>query len=117
MTILANVLMGESLTPDDIPCEGISKITLDDIDKARKAGKRYKLIGEIKREQGKVTASVAPMMVDLDHPLAGVNGAVNAVTFGTDLMGDITINGAGAGRIETGYSILVDILDLHHSQR
>jgi len=117
VTILANVLMGEDLTPGDIPCEGISKITLEDIDKARKAGKRYKLIGEIKREQGKVTASVAPMMVDLDHPLAGVNGAVNAVTFGTDLMGDITINGAGAGRIETGYSILVDILDLHHSQR
>jgi homoserine dehydrogenase len=52
-------------------------------------------------------------MVDLTHPLAGVSGAVNAVTFTTDLMGDVTINGAGAGRIETGFSILIDILDIH----
>jgi len=115
VTILANVLMGESLKPTDIPCEGITKITLDDIEKAKSQGKRWKLIGEVKREHGKVSASVSPQMVDLTHPLAGVMGAVNAVTFTTDMMGDVTINGPGAGKIETGYSILIDILEIHRN--
>ncbi len=113
VTILANVLMGESLKPDDIPCQGITSITLDDVEKAKAEGKRWKLIGEIKRDGHKVAASVAPMMIDLSHPLAGVMGAMNAVTFTTDLLGDVTITGAGAGKTETGFSILIDILEIH----
>ena len=115
VTILANVLMGENVKPDDIPCKGITQITLDDIEKAKSEGKRWKLIGEVKREGGKIAASVSPQMVDLAHPLAGVMGAVNAVTFTTDLMGDVTVNGAGAGRTETGYSILIDMLEIHRN--
>jgi homoserine dehydrogenase len=115
VTILANVVMGANLTPDDIPCKGISHLTLDDIEKARAEGKRWKLIGEVKREGGGISASVAPVMVELSHPLAGVSGAVNALTFSTDLMGDVTITGAGAGKVETGFSILVDILDIHRN--
>ena len=116
VTILANVVMGARLKPDDIPCKGITAITLDDIEQARQEGKRWKLIGEVKKEGGKVSASVAPMKVELSHPLAGVSGAVNAVTFSTDLMGDVTITGAGAGRIETGFSILTDILEIHRGK-
>ena len=115
VTILANVVMGANVTPKDIPCKGISQITLDDIEDARKQGKRWKLISEVRREGDKVTASVAPMMVDLSHPLAGVGGAANALTFTTDLMGDVTITGAGAGRTETGFSILVDILEINRN--
>jgi homoserine dehydrogenase len=117
VTILANVIMGESLTPDQIPCKGISQITLDDIEEARSEGKRWKLIGEIKREAGNVSASVAPMKIDQSHPLAGVGGAVNAITFSTDLMGDVTMTGAGAGRIETGFSMLVDVLEIHRNTK
>ena len=117
VTILANVVLGENLTPDQIPCKGISQITLDDIKDARNRGKRWKLIGEIKKDPSGVTASVAPIMVDLSHPLAGVNGATNAITFTTDLMGDITIIGAGAGRIETGFSVLTDILEIHRNTK
>jgi homoserine dehydrogenase len=114
-TILANVVMGENLRPDEIPCKGITAITRDDIEKAKAQGKRWKLIGEIKRNRGKVAASVTPMMVDFEDPLAGVMGAVNAVTFATDLVGDVTITGAGAGRTETGFSILIDILEIHRN--
>lgn len=113
VTILANVVMGKALKPSDIPCKGISKITLKDIEKARLKNKTWKLIGEIKNVKGKVTASVKPMMIDNTHPLAGVGGATNAITFTTELMGDVTINGAGAGRIETGFSILVDLLEIN----
>lgn len=117
VTILANVLMQANLKPGDIPCKGISKITLKDIEKARNAGKRWKLIGQIKRDKDGVKASVAPMMMELSHPLAGVSGATNALTFTTDLMGDVTIIGAGAGRRETGFSILSDILAIQKQKK
>ena len=52
-------------------------------------------------------------MVPLTHPLAGIMGAVNAITFSTDLLGDVTIVGPGAGKTETGFSILTDLLDIH----
>ncbi len=113
VTILANVLMGENLKPSDIPCKGVSQITSEDIQNAKVENKKWKLIGEIKKENGTVKASVSPMMIENTHPLAGVNGAVNAITFTTDLLGDVTVTGAGAGKIETGYSILTDMLEIN----
>jgi homoserine dehydrogenase len=57
-----------------------------------------------------VHASVEPQLVDLDHPLAGVGGATNAMTITTDTLGDVTIVGPGAGRRETGFSLLNDLI-------
>ena len=42
-----------------------------------------------------------------------MSGATNAVTYTTDLMGEITLVGAGAGRVQTGFALLSDLLDLH----
>ena len=82
-------------------------------EQAKAEGKRWKLIGSTKRVDGKVVGSVAPVKVSLSDPLAGVMGATNALTFSTDLMGDVTIVGAGAGKVETGFSMLVDLIDIH----
>jgi homoserine dehydrogenase len=112
VTILGNVVFGGDLRPDDCPCEGITQITPADIDKARAEGKRYKLIGRVWREGGEVRGSVGPQLVELSHPLAGVGGATNAVTIGTDALGDVTIVGPGAGRAETGFSLLNDVLHI-----
>lgn len=111
--ILANVVMGAPLKINDIPCKGITKITPKDIEKAKKEGKRWKLIGCVENKNGKVTGSVSPEMVELTHPLAGVMGANNALTFTTDMLGDVTVVGPGAGRIQTGYAILTDMLAIH----
>lgn len=113
--ILANIVMDAGLKIADVSCEGITKITLDDIAKAKAENARWKLIGCVEKIDGKVYGSVAPEMVSLSHPLAGVMGATNALTFTTDLLGDITIVGPGAGKIETGFSILTDILAIHRS--
>ncbi|MFW3145317.1 MAG: homoserine dehydrogenase [Thermoplasmatota archaeon] len=113
VTILSNVVFGAEVKPFDNPCEGITKITSEDITRAKSNGKRYKLIGKVWREGEKVKGSVAPEEIELTHPLAGVMGAVNAATITTDALGDITIVGAGAGRRETGYSLFIDIIDIH----
>jgi len=117
VTILANVLMGASLRPSEIPCEGITEITVEKIERAKAQGMRWKLIGEAKRDGSTVHASVRPTMVDMSHPLAGVMGANNAISFDCDLLGEVTINGPGAGRVETGFSILVDLLEIHREMR
>ena len=113
VTILANIVMDTSLKIGDVSCQGITKITLDDIAKAREENCRWKLIGSVKRQGDNVIASVAPEKLPLTHPLAGVMGATNAMTFTTDLLGDVSIVGPGAGRTETGYSILTDLLKIH----
>jgi homoserine dehydrogenase len=107
------VVFGANNKPFDLPCEGITKITSEDIVKAKSDGKRYKLIGKVWRDGDQVKGSVAPEQIDLGHPLAGVMGAVNAATFSTDALGDVTIVGAGAGRKETGYSLLIDVIEIH----
>ncbi len=112
VTILAGVFFGADAKPFDYPCEGITKITAQAIAEAKKAGKRYKLIGHIWRENGQVKAAVGPEQVELSHPLAGVMGANNAVTITTDTLGEITIVGPGAGRTETGYSMLNDLIHI-----
>ena len=58
-------------------------------------------------------ASVQPTRLPLSHPLAGVSGATNALTFTTDLLGEVTLIGPGAGGIPTGFAILSDILEMH----
>jgi homoserine dehydrogenase len=112
VTILANVVFGAALKPSDSPCEGITKITSADIARAKAEGKRYKLIGRVWREGGTVKASVAPRLVDVGQPLAGVMGATNAVAITTDALGEVTVVGPGAGRAQTGFAMLTDLLTI-----
>ncbi len=114
--ILANVLMGGDLRVADVDRAGISKLTLADVAAAKTAGERWKLIARVWQEAGLTKASVQPTRLPLTHPLAGVSGAVNACTFSTDLLGDVTLVGPGAGRMETGYAVLGDLLDIAASQ-
>ena len=64
-------------------------------------------------EDGTVDARVAPLALPAHHPLAGISGPVNAVAFHTDLLGTVTVSGPGAGRIETAYALLSDIIAIH----
>jgi homoserine dehydrogenase len=113
VVILANLLMGATLTMNDVDRTGISQLTLDDIASARAGGERWKLIGKVERVDGKVTASVRPTRLRANHPLASVSGATNAITFSTRLLGDVTMIGPGAGRLETGYAVVSDLLAMH----
>ncbi len=113
VTILANTVFGASLAPADTPCTGITEITSAQIAAAAADHKRYKLIGRVWRDGTSVRASVAPQLMDLSHPLAGVGGATNAMTITTDTLGDVTVVGPGAGRRETGFALLNDLLTMN----
>jgi homoserine dehydrogenase len=113
VTILVNIVMGIPMSIDQVTCQGITKITPEDMKMAKEKNCRWKLIGSIeKKADGTVVAGVAPEMVPMTHPLAGIMGATNALTFTTDLLGDVTIVGPGAGRMQTGYAILTDLLSI-----
>ena len=113
IVILSNVLLGGNIKPSDAAREGITALSKDKILEAKKEGYRYKLIASTRKENGRIVASVAPQKLPLSDPLAGIMGANNALTFDLDLLGKVTIQGPGAGKTETGYSILVDILAIH----
>ncbi|WP_419795147.1 homoserine dehydrogenase [Pseudomonas palleroniana] len=116
VVILANELLDAKLNVSDVRCRGISTLTLDDIDQARQNNARWKLIGAATRQaDGSVSASVEPRLLDNAHPLASIGGATNAVSFNTDLIGTVTVSGPGAGRTETAFALLSDIISLHQA--
>lgn len=110
--ILAGVVLGHPLPLGDVQRKGISGITRGDIASALSRGKRIKLVAKAVRQGGSVAASVAPAELPLFHPLASVGGVMNALTFTSDNLPNITIIGPGAGRRETGQAILADMLAL-----
>ena len=116
LLILARTVMGEAVRRQDIACTGIRAVSGDDLSRAEASGARIKLIASLERTANGVVGRVAPEVVPLSDPLAGISGAVNAVTFQCDLSGDITIVGAGAGRVETGYALLIDCMNLARGQ-
>jgi homoserine dehydrogenase len=115
IVILSNVLLEGNISPSDVKRKGITSLTKEEILEARKEGFRYKLIAQTKKIDNRVEASVSPQKLSLSDPLAAIMGTYNALTFDSDLMGKVTIQGPGAGKKETGYSILSDILAIHRS--
>lgn len=109
--ILSAALFGRPRTFEEMRVEGIRGLTQADIAAARDAGERWKLIADITPE----ALTVAPVRVPLAHPLAGVSGGTNAITYSTTLLGDVTLVGAGAGGVQTGFGLLSDLLALYRA--
>jgi homoserine dehydrogenase len=107
--------MEADLSIADVDRTGITQLTPEDIASAAASGERWKLIGKVERVEGKVVASVRPTRLPISHPLASVSGATNAITFTTELLGDVTVVGPGAGRLETGYALVCDLLAMHRA--
>ena len=113
--VLANRLWGANLSAADVSCKGISILTEAMVKEASTEGCHWKLLGRAtKQSDGSIVASVSPEKLSSEHPLSGISGALNALTFTTSLLGDVTVSGPGAGRIETAYAILSDIIAIHN---
>lgn len=91
LTALMNVFMDAGITPKDIIREGISGITQDELNDAKKNNQKIKLLCHGKIQDGKPVGRVVPTRVDIDNMFATINGTAAAVTLTTDLVGDISI--------------------------
>lgn len=116
-TILANTTMGGNVRVKDVKRVGITKIGIPDIKSAQREGKKIKLIAKVWHENGKTKAKVSPENVPLTNILAHIDGSLNALTFSTDVHGDITVIGRGAGGGEAGYALLSDMLAMNRYLR
>lgn len=116
--ILASLGFGRQVSPEQVPTEGITSITLADVDYARSAGMKIKLLGRaIRRESdNKVCAFVAPHLVSDESPLANVEGVFNAISVVGDAIGDVMFYGQGAGKLPTASAVVADVMDAakHH---
>jgi len=109
---LANVLMGATLTPARVDRRGIGPSTAAEIEAARKAGRRMKLVASARVGPGGVDARVAPTAVVSSDLLASLQGQQNAVILDTDLLGEIAVVQLGAGLTQTAYGLLSDSLTI-----
>ncbi|MDR0767947.1 MAG: homoserine dehydrogenase [Methanosarcinales archaeon] len=109
IVILANTVFGMNKTINDVDRTGITQITYEALEICSKNGKTIKLIGEVKKN-GSLT--VSPRLVPIGHPLS-VSGTLNVASIQTDLAGEITVTGRGAGSIETASAILSDIISIY----
>ena len=117
VVILANLVMGASLTMADVRCQGISDLESHEVVAAASDGEHWKLIGSAERTERGIEACVQPRRLAADHPLSAIRDATNAITFTTDLLGQVTLVGPGAGRLETGFALVADLLAIHRRQR
>lgn len=113
ITILSNAVMGGNVSVKDVERVGVTGITLKEIKEAQKEGKRIKLIAKAWREGGEIKSKVSPEKVPLTDVLAHIGGTLNALTFNTDVLGEVTIVGPGAGGTEAGYALLSDMLAIN----
>ena len=117
LAILGSIAYEIKIRPDDVFREGIEAIEPVDFRYARELGYAIKLIAHTQRHPGRVEARVHPAMVPLDHPLAQVEGANNAVFVEGDLVGQVLLVGQGAGGRPTASAVVGDLIDLARSIR
>ncbi|MBK4347480.1 homoserine dehydrogenase [Lacisediminihabitans changchengi] len=113
--ILASLAFHTTVPLDLVYREGITGVTLAEVEAAKRAGYVVKLLAICERltdadgVEG-VSARVYPALVPRSHPLAAVHGAKNAVFIEAEAAGDLMFYGAGAGGVETASAVLGDLV-------
>jgi len=112
IAILSDLCFGSFINPDDIKTEGITNVSLQDVDFALRAGYKIKLIGRGLRVDGdRATAYVAPHLLPESSLLSGVDGVMNGIVVRGNALGEAMFYGAGAGRRPTASAVVADIID------
>lgn len=115
--ILASLTFGNHVYPESCYTEGITKITLADVDYAEAWGGVIKLIGSVKmQDNGKIQIKVCPMFVSRESQLANVDDVFNGIMVRGDATGDVVFYGKGAGKLPTASAVVADVIDCAKQQ-
>ena len=110
--ILASLAYGKHVYPDNVHTEGITKITLADVNFAEAFGYVIKLIGRVKKlSNGKIDIITAPMLVPFKSQLSNIDNEFNGIMVRGDCTGDVVFYGKGAGKLPTASAVVADIVD------
>ncbi len=110
--ILADLCFGKSVDPERIFVEGISGVTLEDVEYARRLGYKIKLLGRAWRlPGGHITAYVAPHLISKTSLLSNVDGVMNGIVVHGNALGECMFYGAGAGKRPTASAVVADVID------
>ena len=112
--ILSLLCFGVSPSADDVFTEGISNVTKEDFDWAKKLNKTIKLVAQIDNDTNGFNSRVYPVLVDTKHPLASIRGALNAVLVEGENINQLVFSGPGAGSAPTASAIIGDVLSACH---
>lgn len=111
IAILTAMAAGKEVDYQDIYTEGITKITDIDFKYAEKMGASVKLFGTSRIRDGKVSAYVAPVMINSSHPLYGVRDVFNGIMVRGNMLGVSMFYGSGAGKLPTASAVIADIIE------
>ena len=111
IAILTSLAYGQQVDYQDIYTEGITKITAEDFEYAKKINAAIKIFGTSKKVGDNVYAMVAPQMVYSSEPLYSVNGVFNAISVTGNMLGEVMFYGAGAGKLPTASAVVADVVD------
>jgi homoserine dehydrogenase len=111
LCLLVTLAFGTLLKPARVYTEGISRVTLADINYARQLGYTIKLLAIAKDDGSAIEARVHPTMIPQRHLLAGVSEAFNAIYVHSEALGPSMYYGRGAGQLPTATAVIADVLD------
>jgi homoserine dehydrogenase len=112
LSLLASLAFGTQLNVEGIAIEGIEAITLDDIRNASELGYKIKLLGVAVRHEQGVEQRVHATLVPKGSPMSDTDGVFNAVAIKGDFVGDLLLEGRGAGGHPTASAVVGDIVDI-----
>lgn len=112
IAILASIGFTSRVDVTKVYCEGITHITSEDMRYADVFGYVIKLLAIAQRIDGAMLARVHPTFVPKSHPLANVNGVMNAIFVHGDAVGDVMFYGPGAGSMAAGSAVVGDAIDI-----
>lgn len=111
IAILTAMATHKEVDFEDIHTEGITNITDIDFKYAEKMGTSVKLFGSSRIKGGRVSAFVAPVMIDKNHPLYSVSDVFNAIMVKGNMLGVSMFYGSGAGKLPTASAVVADIIE------
>ena len=111
IAILSALAYGAQVDYQDVPTEGITKITDTDFRYARALGLFVKLLGSSRCIDGKYYIQVSPVLLPPEHPLAAVNGVFNAILVQGNMVDQLMFYGRGAGSLPTASAVVADVIE------